>query len=212
MKDFEVFVEQLSHRLNEPLPGRDAQILMAPKPIDESRFRANPNFPPKLGGVMVLLFERDNDFWIPLIKRPEYNGHHSGQVSFPGGKKEKSDIDLIETALRETEEEVGVARNEVELLGTLTELFIIASNFKVLPTVGFLQQPPEYTLEEKEVESILEVSLSQLKDQSQRGIETMQFGKYTIHSPYFDVDGHKVWGATAMMLSELLFVLEELGN
>ena len=159
---------------------------------------------------MVLLFERDGDWWIPLMKRPEYNGHHSGQVSFPGGKKEKIDQSLVETAFRETWEEVGIQKNQIELLGNLSELFIIASNFKVLPTVGLLDAPPLYTPDEKEVESILEVSLSALKDPKLRGEETMHFGQYTIQSPYFDVDGHVVWGATAMMLSELLIVIEEL--
>jgi len=205
MSDFKL---KMVANLSSGLPGRSAQEVMAPRPIEESRFKENPNFPPKLGGVMAMLFERDGDIWIPLIKRPEYNGHHSGQVSFPGGKKEQLDADLIETALRETEEEVGIARNEVEVLGTLSELFIIASNFKVLPTVGFLNNPPQYTLETKEVESILEVSLTQLNDQSKVGIEPMHFGQYTIHSPYYDVEGHKVWGATAMMLSELLTVID----
>jgi len=202
--------DKLSKRLALDLPGRAAQEIMAPRPIEESRFKENPNFPAKLGGVMLLLFERDNELWIPLIKRPEYNGHHSGQVSFPGGKKEKSDLDLIQTAIRETEEEVGIAENQFELLGSLSELFIIASNFKVLPSIGFLSKEPIYRLEEKEVESILEVSLSQLKDERKRGIETMHFGQYTIHSPYFDVEGHMVWGATAMMLSEFLAVMDDL--
>ena len=89
------FINTLSYRLSQVLPGRVAQEQMAPKPIDESRFRENPNYPPKLGGVMVLLFERGGDWWIPLMKRPEYNGHHSGQISFPGGKKELSDSTLI---------------------------------------------------------------------------------------------------------------------
>ncbi len=204
------FISGLKDRLQLDLPGRKAQELMAPRPIDESRFKENPNFPAKLGGVMVLLFERDGDWWIPLMKRPEYNGHHSGQVSFPGGKKEKIDQSLVETAFRETWEEVGIQKNQIELLGNLSELFIIASNFKVLPTVGLLDAPPTYTPDDKEVESILEVSLSALKDPNLRGEETMHFGQYTIQSPYFDVDGHVVWGATAMMLSELLFVIEEL--
>lgn len=202
--------ERIAKELSGDLPGREAQEIMAPRPIDETRFRENPKFPAKLGGVMCLLFERADDLWIPLIKRPEYDGHHSGQVSFPGGKKEKSDADLIQTAFRETEEEVGVKSEHVEFLGTLSELFIVASNFKVLPSVGYLSQPPSYTLEEKEVEGILEVSLEHLKDEARRGIETMHFGKYTIHSPYFDVDGHMVWGATAMMLSELLAITERL--
>mgnify|MGYP001405810898 CR=1 FL=1 len=208
MSTTEAWKQNLIQRLNAELPGRAAQEVMAPRPIEESRFQENPNFPAKLGGVMMILFERDGDFWLPLIKRPEYDGHHSGQISFPGGKKEQHDKDLIETAFRETEEEVGIRREHVEFLGTLSELFIIASNFKVLPTVGYLPHAPNYRLEEKEVERVLEVSLTQLKDEAKQGVEPMKFGKYTIHSPYFDVEGHQVWGATAMMLSELLAIVD----
>lgn len=203
------FINSLNYRLSQVLPGRVAQEQMAPKPIDESRFRENPNYPPKLGGVMVLLFERGGDWWIPLMKRPEYNGHHSGQISFPGGKKELSDSTLVETAIRETREEVGIEEDQIQLLGNLSELFIIASNFKVLPTVGVLHSIPSYVPDEKEVETILEVSLSDLKDKRLRGVKTMHFDQYTIQSPYFDVDGHIVWGATAMILSELLQVIDE---
>lgn len=204
------FIKALKNELQGELPGRKAQVLMAPKPIDESRFNENPKFPAKLGGVMVMLYEKDGEWWIPLMKRPEYNGHHGGQVSFPGGKKEKYDADLIETAFRETEEEVGIAANQIEMLGNLSELFIIASNFKVLPTVGLLPQTPDYIPDSKEVETILEVSLNDLKKESKRGVKTMRFGQYTIESPYYDVEGHVVWGATAMMLSELSYLTDRI--
>lgn len=206
----ESFKAGLKFQLQNNLPGRSAQEIMAPRPIDESRFKENPNFPAKLGGVMVMLYERDGDWWIPLMKRPEYNGHHSGQVSFPGGKKEKYDADLIETAFRETEEEVGIGATQIDMLGNLTELFIVASNFKVLPTVGLLNESPIYMPDSKEVESILEISLSDLKNESKKGVKTMHFGQYTIHSPYYDVDGHVVWGATAMMLSELSYLTDRI--
>lgn len=206
----ESFKAGLKFQLQNNLPGRSAQEIMAPRPIDESRFVENPDFPAKLGGVMVMLYERDGDWWIPLMKRPEYNGHHSGQVSFPGGKKEKYDADLIETAFRETEEEVGIGATQIDMLGNLTELFIVASNFKVLPTVGLLNESPIYMPDSKEVESILEISLSDLKNESKKGVKTMHFGQYTIHSPYYDVDGHVVWGATAMMLSELSYLTDRI--
>ena len=210
MKDFEVFVEQFSSRLKEPLPGRDAQILMAPKPISESRFNENPDWPARPGGVMVLLYPKNGSLYLPLMKRPEYDGHHSGQVSFPGGKFEKGDSDLVYTALRETQEEIGVSPDAIQTLGNLSELFIIASNFKVLPTVGVLPSAPSFIPDATEVERVIEVSTDELRAKN-KGIKTMRFGKYTIHSPYYAVDGEVVWGATAMMLSELLFVLDEIG-
>ena len=159
---------------------------------------------------MALLYPKNNELYLPLMKRPSYNGAHGGQVSFPGGKLEREDVNLVETALRETEEEIGVARKEVKVLGKLTDLFIIASNFKVSPTVGILDYTPKFIPDPYEVEEVLEVSIAQLLDLGQRGVEEMTFGKYTIQSPFFDVQGHVVWGATAMMLSELIDIMENL--
>lgn len=209
--DFDEFVYELSHRLQKPLPGREAQVKMAPYPVDESRFQENLSRPSKSGGVMILLYPHNGDIYLPLMKRPTYVGVHSGQVSFPGGKFEQEDADLRATALRETEEEIGVHSEQIEVIGTLSELFIIASNFKVYPSVGYINQRPVFVPDAVEVESVLEVSLTQLRDLSRRGVEKMTFGDYTIHSPYFDVEGHVVWGATAMMLSEFLTVANELG-
>lgn len=159
---------------------------------------------------MILLYPHNGDIYLPLMKRPVYQGAHSGQVSFPGGKFEPEDLDLKMTALRETEEEIGVKSSQVEVIGELSELFIIASNFKVFPTIGFVKERPVFIPDAVEVEHVLEVSLSHLQDLSKRGIEEMAFGDYTINSPYFDVDGHVVWGATAMMLSEFLQLVEDL--
>jgi 8-oxo-dGTP pyrophosphatase MutT (NUDIX family) len=209
-KDFDTFISRLSLRLNQPLPGREAQVKMAPYPVDENRFQENLKRPSRAGGVMILLYPHRGDVYLPLMKRPVYSGAHSGQVSFPGGKFEQQDIDLKATALRETEEEIGVSPERVELIGGLSDLFIIASNFKVSPAVGFTPHRPTFVPDPIEVESVLEVSLTQLMDTSRRGVEKMTFGDYTIHSPYFDVEGHIVWGATAMMLSEFLEVVAEL--
>lgn len=209
-QDFDAFIYQLSQRLKRPLPGREAQIKMAPYPVDENRFKENTNRPSKPGGVMVLLYPHNGDIYLPLMKRPTYEGAHSGQVSFPGGKFEQDDLDITTTALRETEEEIGVNPEQIEVIGSLSEMFIIASNFKVFPTVGYLPQRPAFVPDAVEVEAVLEVSISHLQDLSKRGVEPMTFGNYTIQSPYFDVEGHVVWGATAMMLSELLYILDEL--
>lgn len=209
-RNFKEFVDKLGERLSEPLPGREAQVKMAPYPVDENRFRENLKNPSKPGGVMILLYPHNGDIYLPLMKRPTYAGAHSGQVSFPGGKFEQEDLDLRATALRETEEEIGVRSEEVQVIGTLSELFIIASNFKVYPSVGYINERPVFVPDAVEVETVLEVSLSHLRDLSRRGVEQMTFGNYTIHSPYFNVDGHVVWGATAMMLSEFLDVIADL--
>ncbi len=207
---FQLFIDQLSNRLEQPLPGRLAHELMAPRPIDERRFSENPEKPARPGGVMVLLYPHDGEIYVPLTKRPVYNGAHSGQVSLPGGKVESSDRNLIETALRETQEEIGVNSNEIKVIGELSELFIIVSNFKVYPTVGVLNQKPIMIPEEKEVVKVLTPTLNELLDKERRGIKTMHFPPYKIDSPYFDVEGEVVWGATAMILSELVHMVEEI--
>lgn len=209
-QDFESFIELLRKRLKEPLPGREAQIKMAPKPIDERRFKENPIRPPRLGGVMVLLYPDEQGIHIPLMKRPEYDGAHSGQVSFPGGKLENVDTDLIDTALRETHEEIGVPKEQIEVIGNLSELFIIASNFKVLPTVGVIREKPNFIPDPIEVADVLPMAINALNDYSIRSVKEMRFPPYTIFSPYFDVRGEVVWGATAMMLSELAELVREL--
>lgn len=205
-----VWIERLKNRLTEPLPGRVAQVKMAPLPVDESRFQEQETNPARPGGVMALLYPKNGELYLPLMKRPSYDGVHSGQVSLPGGKLERQDRDLVATALRETEEEIGINPNHINVLGCLSDLFIIASNFKVKPTVGFIDEAPVFVPDPFEVEEVLEVSVAQLKNEQLRGIQEMRFGKYVIHSPYFDVQGHQVWGATAMILSELLDVLDSL--
>ncbi len=210
--NIEIVANQLKDRLGLPLPGREAQVRMAPTPVDENRFSEMVNRPARPGGVMVLLYPKNGELYLPLMKRPGYNGTHGGQVSFPGGKAEEQDLSLIETALRETEEEIGVKATDILVLGQLSELFIIASNFKVLPTVGILDHAPQFIPDPYEVESILEVPISQFYNLEKKGVEEMRFGKYVIHSPYFKVEEHLVWGATAMMLSELLAVIDDMGN
>lgn len=206
---FQQFVERLSKRLKEPLPGRMAQEIMAPRPINERRFQEDPNNPARPGGVMVLLYPDNDEIYLPLTKRPVYAGAHSGQVSFPGGKVEKMDRDIIHTALRETEEEIGVANDSIEVIGQLSELFIVASNFKVYPSVGILKSKPEFVPDPREVTHVLTPSLTGLRDLEKRSTKTMHFPPYSIESPYFDVEGEVVWGATAMIISELIHLVDE---
>lgn len=208
--DFKRFTKDLNSLLSESLPGKEAQAIMAPRPIDERRFKEDPKNPAKLGGVMVLLYQDGADIRIPLMKRPTYNGAHSGQVSLPGGKLEDGDVNLTVTALRETEEEIGIGRDRIEVLGNLSEMFIIASNFKVFPTVGVIHEAPQFVPDSKEVERIYTPSINELMNLSKRKVKTMHFPPYTIQSPYFDVEGEVVWGATAMILGEFLEVIKKL--
>ncbi|MEO1049149.1 MAG: CoA pyrophosphatase [Bacteroidota bacterium] len=206
------FVGKLEQRLQQPLPGRDAQIRMSAKfdPAMKDKYFSAPDSA-RLGGVLVLFYPSNGSIYLPLMKRPEYPGVHSGQVSFPGGKKEDQDDDLIQTALREAEEEVGVVQQDVKIIGALSELFIFASNFKVLPTIGYVESRPEFIPDQKEVVQIIETDLQALRNPHTIKETDIPISKgYKLRAPYFDIDGHVVWGATAMMLSELVHVINEL--
>ncbi len=206
--EFEEFTYRLRTRLASPLPGKDAQIRMAPTPVSPRRFEEDPTNPAKPSGVLILLYPFNGEIHLPLMKRPTYQGAHSGQISFPGGKFEERDTNLVDTALRETEEEIGVDRNEIEVVGQLSELFIIASNFKVTPSIGVIGYKPDFIPDPHEVAGVLTVSFSDLNDLKKRGVEKMTFrNNIVINSPYYNVRGNIVWGATAMMLSELLEVI-----
>ncbi len=201
----------LHHRLQLPLPGRDAQLRMAhaERKINLARFKIPQDA--KWGSVLILFYEEQNQIKFPLILRPEYDGVHSGQVGFPGGKFESTDENLITTALRETNEEIGVVANDVEVLGKLTELYIPPSNFLVHPHVGKINYKPSFFPDEKEVMKVIEVSLDDLMNESVVHEKEIKLSNgLQIISPYFDFRGHAVWGATAMILSELKTILNEM--
>ena len=207
--DFQLFKEQLKKELNVPLPGAVAQKTMAPKPIDSRRFQDDLTRPAKPCAVLVLLYPFKNEVHTALMKRPRYPGVHSGQISFPGGKKENFDQDLVETALREAEEEVGVDRQDIEVIGELTDLFIVVSNFKVKPVIGLMNNKPEFILDPREVEGLLNVGLKDLNLPKYQSTKQMSFkNNITINAPYYNVQGNVVWGATAMIISELLAVVK----
>ncbi len=210
MDSFDVFVSWLDDRLKAPLPGKTAQMKMKPRNIDPSNFTIKPTNNPKVGSVLILLYPKNNRIFIALMKRPDYEGVHGGQISFPGGKREETDANLVQTALREGEEEVGIISKDVSIVGLLSEHFVFASNFNVLPVVGYLKYTPEFHPDHREVEKVVEVGLDHLLDKkNQKEINLTVRKNHTLLAPYFDVDGHIVWGATAMILSEFLTITKE---
>jgi 8-oxo-dGTP pyrophosphatase MutT (NUDIX family) len=207
----EDFVNKLSQRLNQPLPGAEAQLLMGSGVrMKELRFMPE-NENTKNSAVLILIYPHLDKLYSVLIVRPEYTGTHSGQVSLPGGKFEDSDADLIQTALRETREEIGVDEKHVEVLGQLSRLYIPPSNFVVYPVAGYTNKRPAFVPDPTEVSKIIEFPLSLLLQ-----VETIKTKEFSIRNdfaftaPYFDILGHVVWGATAMILSEFVEIIKDL--
>jgi 8-oxo-dGTP pyrophosphatase MutT (NUDIX family) len=186
------------------LPGRDAQYKMMPRPRSGFTFRGEPGEDARLGGVLALIYPHDHRAHIALILRPTYAGVHSGQVAFPGGGKEPEDADLTATALREAYEETGIDPAQVEVLGHLTPLFVVASNYLVLPSVGWSDHRPNFHPDPYEVAQIVEAPLADLLDPACLRVEDWQLRGHTVEVPFYAVAGQRIWGATAMMLSELL--------
>jgi len=204
------FIDRLAKKLQEPLPGEVAQFKMA---HIARRNRVTPPEHAREAGVLALFYPRGSEWYIVLIERvsSNRNDRHGGQISFPGGKREVQDPTLKDTALREAEEEVGVSAQKVELLGELTELYIPVSNFKVQPHVGFVAHTPDFSPEVKEVQAVLEIPFDHfLNAANRKHIDLKIAQNLTLRNvPYFDVLGKVVWGATAMMMSELLEILEK---
>lgn len=167
---------------------------------------------PKQAAVMAVFYpgEREETRFV-LILRKSYKGVHSNQVGFPGGRVEEEDHDLMHTALRETEEEVGIPRQEVTVLRELTRLYIPPSNFWVQPYLGLMKRTPLLIPQEEEVEAVLEIDIDEFLSESCLTRQTLSTSYATnIEVPAFVLNGHVVWGATAMMLSEMKDILKKM--
>jgi 8-oxo-dGTP pyrophosphatase MutT (NUDIX family) len=203
-------IRGLSERLLLPLPGASAHELLRAYPVAGSLPDFKHKSPPKPGSVLILLYPDEKDQAVfPLIKRQDYLGAHSGQVSLPGGKMEPGE-DHVATALREAWEEIGVDVSEPKVIGRLSEFFVIPSNFLVVPVIAYLKQRPQFIPHTREVSRIMEVRLSDIEpDDSILTKEILAAGQYKLMAPHFEIDGEVVWGATAMMLNELRTCLKE---
>ena len=209
------FIAQLRQRLTTgPLPGQAAQELMAAIGREERqrRFRLKPGQQPRKAGVLVLFFPQEDHFALPLIRRPDYEGVHSRQMAFPGGMYEPDqDQSLQDTALRETREEIGVQVSPDCVLGQLTELYVGPSNVLVTPVVAYLDQAPQYTPDPHEVDAVFDITLPELLNPLHRSVKNIRVAEgISIRAPYFGVQQQTIWGATAMMLSELLALVAQI--
>lgn len=207
--DFTAFIKTFRQTLEEhPLPGPGAQHLMASdfykeKKIDISRVTGY-----KKSAVCLLLYEKDAHVTFILIRRPTTHRHHAGQIALPGGRCEEGET-YEQTALRELHEEVGIKISDAHILGRLSPLYIPVSNFYIQPVIAYLDHEPEF-LPSPEVEQIIEFSLpGLLDDRILAETEVTTAGNLKLKTPYFNVQGHVLWGATAMLLSEVKQLLLE---
>ncbi len=210
MDEIQSLAFQLKSEMAGGLPGLEAQLIMSPvnrKYRYDGKLRKETS---KKAGVLVLLYPCDKGkICLPLIQRPEYDGAHGGQVSFPGGKREKRDKSIVETALREANEEIGVRPSEVHILGLMTELYVWASNATVAPVLAWAEKRPVFIPDKSEVREILEVDIILLMDR--RNIKSKMLrlkNGLAVEAPYYDIGGKMIWGATAMILSELVELLK----
>ena len=209
-----VTIADIRQALTVPLPGVTGQIKMAPGPVAGQVNRWAKVGDYREAGVLLLLYpygvgDTHSELHLALTRRTEYPGVHSGQISLPGGRREGKES-LQTTALRETKEEVGVLPENLEIIGQLSSLYTSASNFCIYPFVAFSSTRPAFELDATEVAELIETPLSLLLNPATRKEEIWTFqnnGQRRI--PFFDVFGHQVWGATAMILSEFLTILRE---
>ena len=211
--DFSEFKKRIVKIEKMDLPGEQYHLKMAPiERLLELKQQALEMKSAKKAAVLVLFYpSEENETHFVLILRKTYKGVHSAQVGFPGGKWEKGDANSKATALRETEEEVGVSVESVSVHKKLTEIYIPPSNFFVQPYLGTTHELPHFVLQEDEVEAIIKVPLVQFMDDSVKITKkvTTSYAK-SIDVPAFLLNDHVVWGATAMMLNEVREMLKQI--
>ncbi|MEI6576841.1 MAG: CoA pyrophosphatase [Bacteroidota bacterium] len=204
--------QKLREALLKKLPGQSAHGIMTSA---QRRFQLEniPSpFEPRKSGVLILLYEQDQSLQTLMIQRPQYDGVHSGQIAFPGGKMEDSDTDLTATALRETTEEIGIPAEQIEVLGKLTELYIPPSNFLVQPVVGWINHVPDTFPDPNEVEAILRLPLNDFINKSSLQQREVDIRNFKISVPCYVIQGYVIWGASAMIMAELLEVFSNLSG
>jgi len=212
MEIFAKFVQNLKASLANQLPGKNAQLLMS-----SSQRLLNSNLfinISKKSSVLLMLYPDNECVKIVFIQRPKYIGVHSGQVSLPGGKFMKSDITNKNTALRETMEETGVAQDNINIIGQLTELYIPPSNFLVYPFVGYLDSKPIFDPDKKEVSSIIEANVFDFIKEENMKLNGSFDGPLgiKIKMPYYLINDKIIWGATAMIMSEFVEIIKRFEN
>lgn len=193
------------------LPGEEAQTLMAPsyrfEDMEERTDKARKS------AVLILLYPKNEQWYICFIQRVKDGGVHSGQIALPGGKTDKTDKNIIETAYREAYEEIGIDKNKINYLGELSHLFIPVSNYIVFPVVGYLNSFEQFRKCPKEVNQVIEVRLIDFFNPKNKQIKTREIKNIPTKVPYYLLaNQYYLWGATAMIMSEFEVILKQASN
>ena len=196
---------KLSQRLEKKLPGVSSQNIMLITPQNSVKYFIPPDNI-VLSAVLILLFPIREDIHFFLTKRTNTVQYHKGQISLPGGAKEEGEK-LIGTALRETDEEIGISPDSIQIIGQLTPLLVPVTGFQIHPFIGFSEHKPETATDPMEVESVFSVSIHSLVHQKTHKLEERTLRGHLYQVPYYQLNNKKVWGATSMILSEFKTVL-----
>jgi len=201
--DFKIRINKIFQAFDLPLPGKQAHKELAPYRNEIELDFKNKN--PKIASTLLLIYPKDGETFFCLIERQEYEGTHSNQISFPGGKNESGES-MKETALRETKEEIGVNPISINIIGELSQVFVPPSNFLIHPFVGYCDFTPDFRANEREVKRIIEVNIDELFKKDIIKIKKMSFkkssGNVNFEVPYLDLNNKIVWGATSVILNE----------
>lgn len=192
------YSEDIIKLLSGELPGEHSHVKMLPK-NRVLKVPSNHKSKIKRSSVLLLLYPDNNSLNLALIKRPAHMKHHAGQIAFPGGKIEKGET-ALETALRETEEEIGIETKNIKILGSLSELYVEVSGFLIHPYVAWLSEKPEFEINKNEVDKMVLFPLLEYRN----CFETTTINTTTgaLEVPCIKFENETIWGATAMILSE----------
>jgi 8-oxo-dGTP pyrophosphatase MutT (NUDIX family) len=210
---FPEFINRLTSELARPLPGKQAQLLMTSNRRLREIMESHKMDQAIKSSVLVLLYPGKENYEPNFVVtlRTVYNGIHSGQISLPGGQFEFPDENLMQTALRETHEEIGMDPSRITIIGPLTELYIPPSNYLVQPFVGFTTGYPEFHPQQEEVKQIIEIPVNLLLDEKNVMEKEISAGGIQFSAPSFFINGTIIWGATAMILNEFKEIIRKTG-
>jgi len=208
--DFQHFITQLKITINNDLPGKESHQKMRVI-YDQSIELPFSKINSTQAAVLILLYLADNEIYFFLTKRTDELKHHKGQISLPGGTQEGNEK-LIDTALRETQEEIGINKTSISIIGTITPLFVPVTGFMIYPFIGYSLNKLNPKPDPVEVATIFSVNISDLLNKENRTTEQRNIRGYDVQVPYFKLNDYQVWGATSMILSEFRDLIKSINE